>query len=110
MEIATIILTVLSVILLFLFINQLQKLKVTESELSESEIRYRGIQEKYKDVIDVDRIITSRNEEIRVMSQNIESLKVDFEKQKEKLNVDYINKRNIYETLLAEISVVEENL
>jgi hypothetical protein len=68
------------------------------------------ITEKYKDVIDIDKTVSLRNDEIKTISQNIHNLKGDFDKQKEQLNQDYVSKRSIYENLLKEISIVEENL
>jgi hypothetical protein len=65
---------------------------------------------EYKDIIDVDAAVAKRNTELADIVQKIDKLTSDFENQKSRLNQDYINKRAIYDSLIAEISILEESL
>ena len=96
MTIALIFSAALISLLLFLFIKQTLQAK--------------KLKDRYKDVIDIDSAVAKRNVELANINQKIENLTADFEKQKEQLNQDYKNKRAIYENLLGEISILEENL
>lgn len=54
---------------------------------------------KYKDVIDIDKEVEIRKEKYRNLNKQISTLKGDYKE-----------KRNIFEKLLKEISILEENL
>ena len=103
MTVAVIILGIVSAGLLFLFFKQTQDAKTCREQLN-------NFTEKYKNIIDIDKTVALRNDEVKTINQSIDNLKADFDKQKEQLNQDYVSKRNIYENLLKEISIVEENL
>jgi hypothetical protein len=103
MIIVVIILGIVVGVLLFLLIQRTKAAKSFREHLS-------SFVEKYKDIIDVDKALSIKNDEIRIKNLNIENLKADFDKQREQLNQDYIGKRSIYENLLTEISILEENL
>ncbi len=68
------------------------------------------LKNKYKDIIDVEKAVNDRNKELNNLKISVDNLQNDFNKQKDQLNQDFISKRNIYETLLKEISILEENL
>lgn len=103
MIIAIIILTALAGILTFLLIKKGQTLKQIETDLD-------SFKNQYKGVIDVDKEIAGKTSELNSINQNLSTLSADFAKQKEQLNLDFKGKRNVYENLLKEISVLEENL
>lgn len=69
-----------------------------------------NLKSQYKDVIDIDKAVAAKNDELKNVAQQIDALATDYNKKNEQLNQDYISKRNIYENLLNEISLVEENL
>lgn len=96
MTITVIILAVVAAGLLFLFIKKRQELDNFKSQ--------------YKDIIDVDRAVAAKNDELKDIAQSIDTLKENYNKQNEQLKQDYIAKRSIYQNLLNEISIVEENL
>jgi type II secretory pathway pseudopilin PulG len=110
MIIALIILAVLTVIVFILFIKSSQKIKNYKKEIAERTQELEKLKDRYKDIIDVDATLYDKNEQLRNINQNIANLVLDYQKQNEQLNQDFIGKRNIYENLLKEISIVEENL
>lgn len=69
-----------------------------------------NLKSQYKDVIDVDRTVAAKNDELKNLAQSINNLEADYNKRNEQLSQDYITKRGIYENLLNEIALVEENL
>ena len=73
-------------------------------------LRLRHFKEKYKDIIDVDDALAKKNDELKESIQSIDRLKSEYDSQKEQLNLDFTSKRTIYEDLLKEMSVLEENL
>jgi len=138
MTITVIILGIVAAGLLFLFVKRTQEARTSKQELGEITEKYKDISEhdttlgtendelknisqttklkldnvieKYKDIIDIDKTLTTKNDEVKSINQNLENLKANFDKQKDQLNQDYVSKRNIYENLLREISILEENL
>lgn len=103
MIIAVVLLLVTTGVFLFLFIKKGQILKQTETDLE----TFKG---KYKGIIDVDSEITKRTNDLTKLKADLENLSADFSKQKEQLNADFKSKRDVYESLLKEISILEENL
>ena len=105
-----IILVVATAGLLFFVIKQTKEIKKHKAEISQRTDELENYKSKYKDIINIDEAATTRKNEIETLQKSIENLKADFDNQKEVLNQDYIGKRSIYENLLNEISIVEENL
>ena len=103
MTIVLIILAITTIGLLYLFIKRTKDARNSKQELD-------NFIEKYKDIIDVDNTLETKNDELKNVNLSIGNLKIDFDKKKEQLSQEYIGKRNIYEALLNEISIVEENL
>ena len=68
------------------------------------------ITEKYSDIIDVDTAVVRRTKEYEELTAKYNSLDGDFDKKKNILNSDYQQKHEMYEKLVAEISILEENL
>ena len=69
-----------------------------------------AIKAKYEKVIDVDEYVASKQLELNVIQASLEKAGEDHKSEVEKLNSDFIEKRKIYESLLKEISILEENL
>ena len=103
LNLVIIVLSTLVLIFIYLFFRKGQTLKQFEIELED-------FKNKYKGIIDVDKVIDSRKIELNSINQNISNLSTDFSNQKEKLNQDFKIKRDIYENLLKEVSILEENL
>src|SRR5437868_3172162 len=105
-----IILAVTAIILFFLFIKKAKETKNFKNEVEQRKQELENYKIQYKDIIDVDNALVLKNDDLKKINQNIELVQANFDKQKEQLNQDFIGKRNIYENLLKEISIVEENL
>lgn len=105
-----IILVVATVGLLFFLFRQVKEIKSHKEEIIQRTDELENYKSKYKDIINIDQALKTRNDELETIQKNIENLRNGFDNQKELLNQDYIGKRNIYENLLKEISIVEENL
>lgn len=103
MIIAVVLLLVTTGVFLFLFIKKGQNLKQTATDLD-------TFRSKYKGIIDVDSEIAKRTNDLTKLKADLENLSADFTKQKEQLNADFKSKRDVYESLLKEISILEENL
>jgi len=110
MTTAVIILAVVAAGLLLLFIKRTQDVKNIKNQIAQRTQELENYKTQYKDIIDVDKAFTTRNDELKKINQIIDTLKADHDKQKEKLNQDFIGKRSIYDNLLKEISILEENL
>jgi hypothetical protein len=96
MTVALVFSAALICLLLFLSIKQTLQAKI--------------LKDKYKDVIDIDSAVATRKDELVSINQSIERLRAEHETQEAQLSQDYSNKRAIYENLLREISILEENL
>jgi len=92
----TIILSAIIIALLVLLIKSSQKLK-----------KYNY---KYKDIIDVDATLSDRKKDFDNWAQKIENQRIQFNNDNKELNQDYLVKKGIYESLLKETSLLEENL
>ncbi len=103
MALAVIFLAVTTSIFLFLFIKKGEALKQVETDFDK-------FKNKYKDIIDLDNEIAKRTIDLAKLKSDLENLSADFSKRKEQLNMDFKSKRDIYENLLKEISILEENL
>ena len=103
MIIAIIILSACVVLMTFLFFKKGQGLKQTETDLNNFKNQYKGI-------IDVEKEVEKKNTELNTLNLNISTLSTDFAKQKEQLGQDFKAKRDVFEKLLKEISILEENL
>ncbi len=103
-------LAVISAILTFLLIKKGQTQKQTEEEIIQSRTDLSSFKAQYKDIIDVDKELANRKKDLTNLKQQLDSLTSDFNKQKDQLNADFQSKRSIYESLLGEITILEENL
>lgn len=110
MTTAVIILAVIAAGLLLLFIKRTQDVKNIKNQITQRTTELENYKAQYKDIIDVDKALTEKNKKLNNINQTIDALQVDYEKQKEKLNQDFLSKRSIYDNLLKEISILEENL
>lgn len=64
----------------------------------------------YKDVIDVDAEVDRKKVEIQAIEGQISDLRSQYSLKSEQLGQEYASKRGLYEKLLEELSVLEENL
>jgi hypothetical protein len=65
---------------------------------------------KYKDIIDIDNAVNERKSELNNLQTLYEGLATEYAQKREVLNAEFQSKRSIYEKLLADISILEENL
>ena len=73
-------------------------------------LAYRRVHTKYKGIIDVDAEIVDRQKEHKKLVAEFQNLDSEYQQKSEKLNSEYQSKRAIYEELLRELSVLEEDL
>jgi hypothetical protein len=101
---------IIAAILTFLFFKKGKSLEQTESELAQTQIELDKFKTQYMGIIDIDKALTTRQNDLNNLQQELDCLNSDFNKQKEQLNSDFQSKRSVYEKLLNEISILEENL
>jgi hypothetical protein len=104
------ILVIVIIVLFTLFIKQKQESNKSKANAIQKVKDLEDYKDQFKGIIDVNKTIAIKNEELINTNQSIENLKADFTKKNEELNKDYIDKRSIYENILGEISILEENL
>jgi hypothetical protein len=110
MTTAIIILGILITGLIFLLVKMVQRTKTVKEEVTQRTKELEDYKYQFKDIIDINATLAAKNTELRGITLDIENQKTELVKQAEQLNLEYIGKRNIYENLLTEISIVEENL
>ncbi len=71
---------------------------------------YKRISKKYAPVIDIDAEVVKIKKERDKLSILFQSLDSDYKTKDDELNAEYKRKRSIYDHLLHEISIVEEDL
>lgn len=90
-------------ILIYLLLNKIKELKNQKETLNDFKNRYEGI-------IDVDGAIKTRKDELANLENRYAKLDDEYKQKNQTLNTDYTAKRSVFENLLKEISVLEENL
>ncbi len=103
-------LAVISAILAFLLVKKIQMEKHSEMELKQTLAEFESFKSQYKDIVNVDKELVSRQSQLKTFNQQIDALTSDFSQKKEQLNTEFQAKRNVYESLLGELSILEENL
>ena len=73
-------------------------------------VAYKNIYNKYKDVIDIDKEVVKSQTSLEKLQHDFDRLDKDFKVKSDKLNTEYQGKRDVYEKLLKEISILEENV
>ena len=72
--------------------------------------KYWKLKKRFRPILDLDAAVASRQTDIEVTQRRIGELEEEFGKKHETLSSEYEVKRCIYEALLREIGVVEEDL
>ena len=72
--------------------------------------QYKRYYSEFKDLIDKSKELEAMSNTCSELKEKSNVLEKEFNDKTEKLNLDYQNKRGIYEKLLAEINTVEEDL
>lgn len=98
-----IVLSAVVVILIYLFINKLRDYKEAIEQIEKLEL-------KYKDIIDIQKEVEESRRALARLESDIADLKLTHDKKQNELNNEYSEKRKIYESLLKEVSILEENL
>ena len=70
----------------------------------------RSINDKYKGIVDIDSLVDKRNKEFNELGSKYENLDDEYKLKTDTLNSEYKQKRQIFERLLKEINVLEEDL
>ena len=91
-----VIISILLVLFLYLFIKK--------------SIEYKQIHNQFKDVIDIESEAKKVEKELKKLQNNYGKVKTDFKKKSDDLNIEYKKKRKVYEKLLGEVSILEEDL
>ncbi|MCD6595723.1 DUF4041 domain-containing protein [bacterium] len=91
-------------ILLFILVILLTYMFLSKSK------QYKILQNRFKDVIDIDEEKAKVEKQLAAKKKELAKLESDFKKSFETLSADYKSKRAIYEKLLKEISILEEDL
>ena len=113
MTIAIILIVVLALIISALAVilnKKSQEITKTKSDYSTLETDYNEMYERYKGVINVETELHNRTTELNALVTKLDNLGNEFALENAKLNRDFQNKRTVYESLLKEVSLLEENL
>ena len=105
----TILILALAAVIFFLF-KQTQSVQKAKEQAARMTLELENYRNQYKDIIDIDKAVAERDEEMKIFQRTSDELKAEFDKQMIQLNQDYVGKRSIFEKLLSEIAIVEENL
>ena len=70
----------------------------------------KAIRERFKDVVDIDEEKANVEKQVKEKTEELKKLQSDFKASFESLNGEYKSKRVIYEKLLGEINILEEDL
>ena len=100
---------IISVLAVFL-IKKSEAIKQSKDEFTSIESDYNEMYERYKGVINVETELHNRTTELNALVTKLDNLGNEFALENAKLNRDFQNKRTVYESLLKEVSLLEENL
>ncbi len=73
-------------------------------------IDYRRIRTKYKDIINIEKEVDRMNTSLVGLQSDLEKLDIEYKNKTSELQNEYKQKRNIFEKLLKEISILEEDM
>ena len=90
------------VVIVLLIIQLINKIKIN-AELKKSLT-------KYKDIIDIDSEVSKRKADFEILESKLSKLEKGYKEKDFALNQDYLQHKAIYENLLKEVSLLEENL
>ena len=71
---------------------------------------YKAISVKYKDIIDLDKVIKEKESSVSNLDEKLDNLNKEYNERFQELNNDYLQKKKTFEKLLHEISILEEDL
>jgi len=94
----TIIVIILILLILFLYL------------FIKKSIEYKQIRNQFKDVIDIESEAKKVEKKLKKLQNNCTKMETDFKKKSDDLNIEYKKKRKVYEKLLSEVSILEEDL
>jgi len=100
---------IISILAVFL-IKKSEAIKKAKEEFTSIESDYNEMYERYKGVINVETELHNRTTELNALVAKLDNLGNQFALENSKLNKDFQNKRTVYESLLKEVSLLEENL
>jgi hypothetical protein len=100
---------IISILAVFL-IKKSEAIKKSKEDFASIESDYNEMYERYKGVINVETELHNRTTELNDLVAKLDNLGNEFALENAKLNRDFQNKRTVYESLLKEVSLLEENL
>jgi hypothetical protein len=100
---------IISILAVFL-IKKSEAIKKVKGEFTSIESDYNEMYERYKGVINLETELHNRTTELNALVAKLDNLGNQFALENSKLNKDFQNKRTVYESLLKEVSLLEENL
>lgn len=69
-----------------------------------------SLKNKYKDIIDIEKAVNDKNNELKVFQDNFEKNQKEITNQKNQLEIEIAARKLIHTNLTNEISILEENL
>lgn len=90
---------VLASVLLILKVNGIRKLTA----------EHNALKEKYKDVINIDQVLDEKNSNLTNLKLSIEEFEKAQQEKELKLNSEYLEKKGIFDRLLHELAIIEED-
>ena len=108
----TVILTLLLIVvtLSVLLFKTYKKVQEIQLYLDEKESEYQKLRQKYQPLIDIDQALDVRQLQLHDWDSRITKRSFEHDALCLKLAIRYKEKRDTYESLLKEVSVLEENL
>ncbi|MFD1141862.1 DUF4041 domain-containing protein [Larkinella insperata] len=100
----------LSIALILVSMFTISSQRQLRKELEDKTDEVQRLQEKYAPIINLDEEIESKTKKIDLIKMYIEALQAKHDLDAKNLSEEYRAKRAIYENLLKEVAIVEENL
>ncbi|HTF05689.1 MAG TPA: DUF4041 domain-containing protein [Bacteroidia bacterium] len=105
----------------FILYKKAEQLRNIQTELRLANTAFNSFKERYIHIVDIAGAVAAKSAELEKLREQLsnlepvfakqkEELNAEFASQKEQLNFEFQSKRNVYEQLLKEISILEENL
>ncbi|MBS1622587.1 MAG: DUF4041 domain-containing protein [Bacteroidetes bacterium] len=108
--ILTSLLSISVVIIAILYFQDRKKMQQALSDHQEISEQLSQLKNKYKDIISVDEVLSIKHKELGEVELKIVEKQIYFDAQKSELSKNYQEKRDIYQKMLEEMSVLEERL
>ncbi|MFA7421834.1 MAG: DUF4041 domain-containing protein [Melioribacteraceae bacterium] len=103
--------SLIAIFIILLLYYRKSKINISLLKVYEQQVKdHKEYLERYKYIVDIDEALNMRQSELQNKESSIIHLQNEYLEKEKKLNVDYIAKRKIFDTLLYELQVLEEDL